>query len=69
MLLRAKADSPSRLIPLIAAGCIANILQHESLESLWTSAPARLAYLKRIDAAERSRLLGLPSRLQDAMGA
>jgi len=67
--LSAKSDSPSRLTPIVAAGCLANVLQHEALEPLWTTAPARLGYLLQIDAAERSRLLGLPSRLQDAMGA
>ena len=97
-----EAEAPSRLMPLAAAGCLANVLQHEArrcpsavavdpparkpngsvlivpfvtsllrqgLERLWTTGPAQVGYLLEIDAAERSRLLGLPSRLQDAVAS
>ena len=70
-LMRSLADGvngTSRLLQLLAAGAVANVLQHEALAPLWSDSN-RLQYLLEVDELERSRLLGLPSRLHDVPAA
>jgi len=61
--MRALAESAEPELALVAAGAVANVLQHASLAPLWTDAPRRQSYLLAVDEAERERLLRRPAEL------
>ena len=61
--LAAFADEEECAAALVAAGAVANVLQHASLAPLWTDAPRRQSYLLAVGEAERERLLRRPAEL------
>lgn len=54
-------------VQLESAACaLAHILQHDTLDALWTSAPDTLAYLIKLDDEAVGRLIALPAQMRAA---